>query len=416
MRRSRSKARRALVGLGVVAAALLFGWPGMGVREAAASKAPNGTACAAATDCQSGFCVDAVCCNSACNAAGCSACSVAAGATVDGKCTLLDGTPCDDHDPCTQNDTCVKGACTGMSPVVCHAPDPCTEAYCDPSVAGGRCATRPAPDGTGCDDGDVCTQVDKCKGGVCMGVSPVVCPLQSDCQTPGACDPVMGCSTKSAPVCGPPDAGAVLDAGAAARRADGATCALSRECASGFCVAGICCDSLCTEGCHSCALPSAPGKCTEEPEGVDLGHECGDEGTCLRTCGPGGVCISSGPGTQCEPSRCIDDHRGLGPAQCTSHGAPCPTESSVPFDCSPYLCVQATGACAPRECQTVHDCAPGHACDQDHHCVLPPDVAGGSDGGCGFARGDARGAGAVGVLVALAAFGLRRRRDDGGRR
>lgn len=398
-----------------VAAALIFSWPG--VREAASGKAPDGAPCAAPAACQSGFCADGVCCGAPCNAPGCVACAVAAGASADGVCTLLDGPPCDDHNPCTQADRCAKGLCLGGQPVVCAAPDPCHEAYCDPAIDGGGCASVAAPDGTPCDDHDVCTQTDTCHGGACVGAGPVTCPLQADCHTPGACDPAMGCLTKSAPACGPPDGGAAPDPGAAAARADGRPCAGAGDCRSGFCVAGVCCDAACTATCHSCALPDTPGTCTPEPEGVDLGHACGDEGTCLRTCGPHGVCVSSGPGTQCAPPRCIDAHRGLGPAGCTSYGAPCPTEASVPFDCAPYLCVAALGACAPAKCRSVHDCAPGHACGADHSCGRPPDLGGGDDGGCGcrIAPPPPPGAPAVAALSLLAALGRRRparRRGD----
>lgn len=48
-----------------------------------------------------------------------------------------------------------------------------------------------APDGTPCDDGNLCTQVDTCQGGICIGSSPVVCAATDPCQ-PGACDPGTG--------------------------------------------------------------------------------------------------------------------------------------------------------------------------------------------------------------------------------
>src|SRR6185437_17056874 len=110
---------------------LLFGWPMRGVREASAGMAPNGTTCAASGDCLSGFCVDAVCCDSACDA--CSACSVAAGATTDGTCSPI---------------------------VVCQAADDCHDAVCNPQS--GACVQTKKPDGTPCDDHDVCTQNDAC--------------------------------------------------------------------------------------------------------------------------------------------------------------------------------------------------------------------------------------------------------------
>ncbi len=54
-----------------------------------------GAACAKATDCYSGFCVDGVCCESDCgnsNTTDCQACSRAAGGSTDGFCTLLAAT------------------------------------------------------------------------------------------------------------------------------------------------------------------------------------------------------------------------------------------------------------------------------------------------------------------------------------
>lgn len=51
---------------------------------------PNGTPCAEASSCESGFCIDGVCCESACggDAPNCWVCSVVAGAPEDGVCAL----------------------------------------------------------------------------------------------------------------------------------------------------------------------------------------------------------------------------------------------------------------------------------------------------------------------------------------
>ena len=70
-----------------------------------------------------------------------------------------DGTACDDGDLCTNTDTCQSGACTGVS--LCPAASGC-QPGCDPET--GLCA---APDGTSCNDGSVCTTTDTCQGGVC---------------------------------------------------------------------------------------------------------------------------------------------------------------------------------------------------------------------------------------------------------
>ncbi|AUX39929.1 uncharacterized protein SOCE26_013240 [Sorangium cellulosum] len=52
-------------------------------------KIPNGAGCAAAAECQSGFCADGVCCDQRCDVYLCEACVEAWGASADGVCTLL---------------------------------------------------------------------------------------------------------------------------------------------------------------------------------------------------------------------------------------------------------------------------------------------------------------------------------------
>jgi len=69
-----------------------------------------------------------------------------------------DGTTCNDGNACTTNDTCQSGTCTGTG-VTCSASDQCHVAgTCDATT--GQCSNPTAADGTGCDDGNACTQVD----------------------------------------------------------------------------------------------------------------------------------------------------------------------------------------------------------------------------------------------------------------
>jgi hypothetical protein len=75
----------------------LEGDAGYGLRAQLVRTLGQGAACAAATDCGTGFCVDGVCCDSACGGGlpgDCVACSIALGATVDGTCATLSGTVC----------------------------------------------------------------------------------------------------------------------------------------------------------------------------------------------------------------------------------------------------------------------------------------------------------------------------------
>jgi hypothetical protein len=273
--------------------------------------AAPGAGCIAPGDCASGFCVDGVCCNVACGV--CHACAVIQGAVADGVCTAVSGPPCDDGNPCTQVDFCNVGVCQGSDPIACPpqdtchlagvcAPatgecshpakpdgascqdgDPCTTAdtchagvcqagapvvcsgedacsgagVCDP--ASSVCVRPPKPDGTPCDDGSACTQMDTCHAGVCGGVSTVVCTPLDACHENGACDPATGqCSNPERPdgatcpggacsagVCGPaPDAGADGGAGGGSTGGGGSSagcsCLVSRPAEAGGGVGGVC--------------------------------------------------------------------------------------------------------------------------------------------------------------------------------
>src|SRR5262245_26713571 len=101
--------------------------------------------------------------------------------TGDHACTgNPDGTPCDDGDLCTVEDNCrsESDACVGhYAPSPACAPEgPCERrAVCDPTD--GSCVVAPKPDRTGCDDGSDATAQDQCLGGQCLG-----CDTSNPCQ------------------------------------------------------------------------------------------------------------------------------------------------------------------------------------------------------------------------------------------
>jgi Kelch motif/Galactose oxidase, central domain len=157
----------------------------------------TGGKCGKDADCGGGFCVSGVCCLTPC-AGPCQTCSAAKGAAADGICTpLADGVPCDDYNACTQTDACQKGHCSGASPVVCSATDLCHDAVCDPSS--GRCSELPKRDGTPCNDHNPCTQSDACRAGRCDGAAssgsmtcqeaggPTALPLGALCNAAAQC-------------------------------------------------------------------------------------------------------------------------------------------------------------------------------------------------------------------------------------
>ncbi len=228
------------------------------------------------------------------------------------------------------------------------------------------------------------------------------CSAGVEC-TSGVCDGGR-CSAATA------DAGPVTDAGPAAvpgTKVSGAfaRCQKDADCASGHCSDGVCCDTACRDRCHSCVLPSSPGICTPEPIGVDLRGECGAQETCSGTCGPGGQCIGSTTGSMCARNKCTSATAGVGAAVCTASGALCPKETAVPFDCAPYVCELAFGACRTA-CVASADCANGFVCDVPTKTCTPSGTPPTDDGGCAMGHRSPSNA----WIVALAFVAITRRR------
>lgn len=99
--------------------------------------------------------------------------------------------PCTDSNACTTRDTCVDGVCLGEGQA-CDDGSECTDDLCDPlrgcvhiptrscddgnpctlDVCGDSgCRHESLPDGTFCDDFEVCSMADICFGGACIGVT-----------------------------------------------------------------------------------------------------------------------------------------------------------------------------------------------------------------------------------------------------
>ena len=193
---------------------------------------PDGTvcddadACTQISSCQSGTCAGGspVICPppDGCHAA--STCNPATG-VCDPGAALPDGTSCNDGNPCTNVDTCQAGACTGGSPVTCGPAASCHEAStCNPGT--GLCEAGPAlPNGTSCNDGDACTTVDTCQAGTCSGGTPVTCAPADNCHEASTCNPGTGfCDSLPKPE------GTICS--------DGNACTMADTCIQGSCVGG----------------------------------------------------------------------------------------------------------------------------------------------------------------------------------
>jgi hypothetical protein len=153
-------------------------------------------------------------------------------------------------------------------------------------------------------------------------------------------------------------------------------------------------------------MPFAPGHCTFVPAGIDPHGDCGAGKSCHETCSGSGACMPIRAGDQCAPPKCTDPSHGVGPATCPAVDSACPT-NTTPFDCGPYACVSAFGACATR-CLTSGECAPGFTCDTGlAQCVAAPT---GDDGGCAIGAPGRATTAVGGALVALLLIGGRARR------
>jgi RHS repeat-associated protein len=251
-----------------------------------------------------------------------------------GPCSgLPDGAPCDDGNACTQTDACQAGVCMGSNPVVCTASDQCRAAgSCDPVV--GTCSNPAALDGTGCNDGNACTQADSCQNGTCVGSNPVVCTASDQCHAAGTCDPASGtCSNPTAP--------------------DGTACVGTNKCNQSYvCQSGTCTGSnpvTCTasDACHVAGTCDAStGQCSSAP--APDGTTCSGSNKCNSYACSGGVCTGT-PAVTCTPGD----------------------------QCHSAACDPSIGACASQAlpdgtvCQTFNVCAQAGQCNSGT-CTVPP--------------------------------------------
>lgn len=177
----------------------------------------DGNACTRRDTCSAGRCVggDPVVCPALAQCFEAGTCNPATG--VCSAPLKPNGTPC--GRACLRGGECRNGQCVGATePVICTAIDDCHEAgSCESST--GLCTNPIKPTGTPCDDGNACTQTDRCQSGTCIGADPVACVAADVCHVAGTCDPQTGdCSDPPGPdgtVCDDENSCTLLDACAA---------------------------------------------------------------------------------------------------------------------------------------------------------------------------------------------------------
>ena len=207
----------------------------------------DGNACTQADTCQAGACVA----GAPITCGGSDACHAGTCNPATGQCTVVkkpNGSPCDDGNACTQNDVCRSGMCVAGPTLKCPATDACHKAgVCDPGT--GQCVNPAKPDGTSCNDGNLCTRGDTCQAGACVGGAPKVCSGGEDTCREVVCDPGSGrCVQGDAKADGTPCR-------------DGNKCTRGDTCEAGTCTSGdpVVCDP--PDDCHTSICKPSTGHC-----------------------------------------------------------------------------------------------------------------------------------------------------------
>ena len=119
----------------------------------------------------------------------------------------------------------------------------------------------------------------------------------------------------------------------------GSSCSSTDDCASGFCVDSVCCNTSCTDVCGACNLPGKEGLCS--PATAPRHGSCGGAGVCGGTCSGQLDCSYPSSSTTCAPASC-QDGQAVPAASCDGLGQ-CATPQ--PTSCRAY-------ACGPNACKT----------------------------------------------------------------
>lgn len=212
------------------------------------------------------------------------ACDLTQQACLPQNTAATDGLACGDR---CQSGTCLAGFCFGPT-VDCSALNSeCTVGVCDPaSINVDPCVADPVDDGTGCDDSDLCTELDICTAGACGGQAKD-CDDSNDC-TQNVCDPATGS-------CQNPDVTGAVTCGTAS--CDGSTVTQAPLCGPG----------------GSCAAPAVLN-CLNyvcDPVSAACLSGCTSDADCANGayCDPNGACVTTNrpPTADAGPDQEVND-------------------------------------------------------------------------------------------------------------
>lgn len=240
----------------------------------------------------------------------------------------LNGTFCQDQNPCTDVDQCQNGLCFGV-PKSCDDQNPCTFDACSP-VTGCANVANNLP----CNDGSACTGNDQCQGGQCAGVL-IACNDQNPC-TADSCDPIAGCRFN-------PTAGEC---------SDGNACTDGDACAGGQCVPGQNTCQCDVDG--DCAAREDGDKCNGTL--VCRDHQCVVDQATVVTCNTTGDTTCRKTVCQAATGLCVPSFTADGVG--CSDGSACTAQD----ECLAGLCVGSAVDCDDGNLCTTDACDPASGC------------------------------------------------------
>ena len=300
------------------------------------AKAADGTACDDGNKCNvkdSGKCASGKCsagkpkdCSDKASACVTAFCDANSGACV--AKNKADGTACQDGDGCTQNDKCVSGKCQAGAAVECKDPSVCVSSVCKSKTATTHeCAPQNKPKDEGCDDGNFCTEGEACDGaGKCAGGKPKDCSGVGDACNSGVCDAGSKACVKKSKA-----AGTACD--------DGDYCQIEDKCDG----KGACKGTKPRE-CPSDAAKCKVGSCSTAGKKCTFvnakdGAGCNDGNACTQT-------------DTCAAGNC----KGGNPKVCKGD------------DCNSGVCDASSGTCGLKPMVDKTKCSDGNTCTNPDLC------------------------------------------------
>ncbi len=163
--------------------------------------------------------------------------------------------------------------------------------------------------------------------------------------------------------------------------ANGQPCLNAGDCASGFCVDDVCCDTLCDGACMACSASTGsstgpPGTCSPL-QAAEFDSLCANAGNGF--CGFDGQCTAQGTcrykdaGSACGQQACKDATTAYAPDACDGAGACAAATATVA--CSPGSC--QNGLCL-QQCNGDGDCDASAYCDSPTNFHCTPDQPAGN--------------------------------------